>query len=58
LCRPDSWGVGSVGVMGVCLLKGGVKDTLLGVLFNVLLISGESGSEKQNEIHENMVIAY
>ena len=58
MCRPDSWGVGSGGVVGGCLLKGGVKDTLLGVLFNVLLISGESGSEMADIISKYLVIAF
>ena len=54
-----SWcGGGNGGVMGGCLLSGGVKDTLLGVLFNVLLISGESGSEKPNLISENLVTVF
>ena len=54
-----SWcGGGNGGVMGGCLLSGGVKDTLLGVLFNVLLASGESGSEKPNLISENLVTVF
>ena len=42
------WDVGRGVVVGRCFLTGGVKVTLLGVRFNVLLISGESGSEKPN----------
>ena len=52
------WGVGKGVVVGRCFLTGGVKVTLLGVCFNVLLISGESGSEKPNFISENLVITY
>ena len=49
------WGVGRGVVVGRCFLTGGVKVTLLGVLFNVLLISGDSGSEKHNLISESLV---
>ena len=52
------WGVGRGVVVARCLPTGGVKVTLLGVRFNVLLISGESGSEKHNLISENLVIVF